>query len=74
MNRPRDRIVDLRRVLASELVPHPENWRTHPERQRRVLADLLAEVGIADAVIAFEREDGRLQLIDGHLRELHDFS
>lgn len=64
----RDRIVDLRRVPASELIPHPENWRTHPARQRAILADMLTEVGVADAVIAYERDDGDLQLIDGHLR------
>lgn len=64
----RDRVVDLRRVKASELVPHPENWRSHPKRQRDILADVLAEVGIADAVLAYELADGRLQLVDGHLR------
>lgn len=62
---PRDRIVELRRVPASELIPHPENWRTHPDHQRRILADVLIEVGVADAMIAFERPDGALQLIDG---------
>lgn len=36
----RDRIVDARRVPASELIPHPENWRIHPERQRRILSDM----------------------------------
>lgn len=68
MTEIRDRVVDLRRVKASELVPHPENWRSHPKRQRDILSDVLAEVGIADAVLAYELADGRLQLVDGHLR------
>lgn len=64
----RDRIRELRRVRARDLVPHPKNWRTHPGRQREVLEGLLAEIGYADALLARERPDGRLQLIDGHLR------
>ncbi len=63
-----DRVKELRRVRASDLVPHPHNWRTHPERQRAALAGVLAEVGYADALLARELADGRLQLIDGHLR------
>lgn len=63
-----DRIKSLRRVKASELVPNPKNWRTHPDVQRSALSGILSEVGIADAVIARELDDGRLMLIDGHLR------
>lgn len=64
----RDRIKELRRVPASELVPNPKNWRTHPEAQKQALAGVLAEIGIADAVLARELPDGRLMLLDGHLR------
>lgn len=64
----RDRIKDLRRVKASELRPHPSNWRVHPEAQQNALRGVLAEVGIADALLARECEDGSLMLIDGHLR------
>lgn len=64
----RDRVRELRRVRARDLVPHPRNWRTHPSRQRAVLQGLLAEIGYADALLAREGPDGRLQLIDGHLR------
>lgn len=64
----RDRIVGLRRVLASELVPNGKNWRRHPKAQRDALRGVLAEVGYAGALIARELEDGRLMLIDGHLR------
>ena len=63
----RDRIVDLRRVKASELMPNPKYWRTHPESQANAMRGLLAEIGIVDAVLARETPDG-LMLIDGHLR------
>ena len=55
-------------VRASELRLNPRNWRTHPERQRRLLSGLLSEIGYADALIARELPEGGLELIDGHLR------
>jgi len=64
----RDRIKEFRRVPAGELRPNPANWRTHPEAQQNALRGVLAEVGIAAAVIARELPDGTLELIDGHLR------
>src|SRR6516164_5875597 len=64
----RDRIKELRRVRARDLKPHPKNWRVHPESQRSALRGLLAEIGYADVLLTRELPDGRLQLIDGHLR------
>ncbi len=64
----RDRIRELRRVWASELKPHPKNWRTHPPAQQDALRGVLAEIGYADALLARELPDGSLELIDGHLR------
>jgi len=63
----RDRIKSLRRVRAKDLIPHPRNWRTHPEAQRAALRGILEEIGYADALLARETPQG-LQLIDGHLR------
>jgi DNA modification methylase len=63
----KDRIKELRRVKASELLPNPKNWRSHPVNQQDALRGLLAEIGFADALIARETPDG-LMLIDGHLR------
>ena len=63
----RDRIKELRRVPASELIPNPKNWRTHPVTQQDALRGVLAEVGYADALIARETPEG-LMLVDGHLR------
>ena len=39
----RDRIVELRRVKASQLRPNPRNWRTHPAAQQDALRGLLAD-------------------------------
>lgn len=64
----RDRIKDFRRVLASELLPNPKNWRTHPEKQQAALRAVLDEIGYADALIARELPSGQLMLVDGHLR------
>jgi hypothetical protein len=63
----RDRIRELRRVKSSDLIPNPRNWRTHPEEQANALRSVLADVGIADALLARETPAG-LMLIDGHLR------
>lgn len=64
----RDRVIELRRVRAKELAPHPKNWRTHSPYQKSVLRGVLKEVGMAGALLARELEDGSLQLLDGHLR------
>ena len=64
----RDRIRELRRVLAGELRPNPRNWRVHPAAQQDALRGVLAEIGYASALLARELPDGSLMLIDGHLR------
>jgi ParB-like chromosome segregation protein Spo0J len=64
----RDRIKELRRVPPSALVRNPKNWRRHPKAQADALRGLLTEVGYSDALLARELPDGRLVLIDGHLR------
>lgn len=64
----RDRIIELRRVPAGELVPNPRNWRTHSDEQQAALAGVLEEIGYASALLARRLATGRLELIDGHLR------
>src|SRR5258707_6585130 len=64
----RDRIVELQRVAARDLVPNPKNWRRHPARQAAALRGVLQEIGYADALLARALPDGRLMLIDGQLR------
>jgi len=64
----RNRIKGHRRVRAGDLVPHEWNFRTHPEMQRAALLALYQEVGFARSLLAYEIPDGRLKLLDGHLR------
>jgi DNA modification methylase len=65
----RDRVVELKRVRARDIVPNPKNWRRHPKIQADALRGLLNEIGIADVLLARKLPDGSLQLIDGHLRK-----
>lgn len=65
----RDRIVELRRVPAGDLVDNPKNWRGHPESQKRALRSLVAKIGFAGAELVRVLDDGRLMLIDGHVRK-----
>ena len=67
----RDRVVELVRVRAGDLVANPSNWRRHPDGQRSALRGLLREIGYADALLA-RREGDHLVLIDGHLRRSLD--
>src|SRR5258706_10201033 len=64
----RDRIIELRRVPASDLMPNPANFRLHNEIQRQHLQATLQSIGFAGAELARVLPDGRLMLIDGHLR------
>jgi hypothetical protein len=64
----RNRIKAHRRVRAGDLVPHELNFRLHPDVQRKALRALYAEVGFARSLLAYELPDGRLKLLDGHLR------
>ena len=67
-HQPRNRIKAHRKVRAGDLVPHEWNFRTHPDSQKAALAGIYQEVGFARSLLAFELPDGRLKLIDGHLR------
>ena len=64
----RNRIKAHRRVRAGDLVPHEWNYRLHPDAQKDALWALYQEVGFARSLLAYELPDGRLKLIDGHLR------
>lgn len=67
-NAIRNRIKGHRRVRAGDLVPHEWNFRLHPEHQKAALGALYEEIGFARSLLAYELPDGRLKLIDGHLR------
>jgi hypothetical protein len=64
----RNRIKAHRRVRAGDLVPHELNYRLHGDVQRDALQALYRDVGFARSLLAYELPDGRLKLIDGHLR------
>jgi hypothetical protein len=64
----RNRIQGHRRVRAGDLVPHELNFRLHPDLQKAALQALYREVGFARSLLAYQLPDGRLKLLDGHLR------
>jgi hypothetical protein len=68
MTAPRNRIKRHVTVRAGDLVPHELNPRVHPESQRAALLALYEEIGFARSLLAYELPDGRLKLLDGHLR------
>ncbi|NBY01509.1 MAG: hypothetical protein EBQ87_05955 [Planctomycetes bacterium] len=48
---------------------HPLNPRIHPDAQKSALSAILNEIGFARSLLAYETSEGKLQLIDGHLRK-----
>jgi hypothetical protein len=64
----RNRIIAHVSIRAGDLLPHPHNWRRHPPDQRRALEDSLTELGDIRSLLGYRLPDGRIQLIDGHLR------
>lgn len=72
MKKPRNRIARHVRVRAGDLVPHELNPRLHSDAQRRALEHLYDEIGFARSLLAYPLSDGRLKLIDGHLRAAMD--
>src|SRR5260370_16461921 len=58
-----------RKVRVGDLVPHELNPRLHSDDQREALRALFGEIGFARSVLAYQLADGRLKLIDGHLRQ-----
>lgn len=43
----RDRIIGTVRVRGDRLLPHPKNWRLHPENQRDAIRGVLSDLGVA---------------------------
>jgi len=69
---PRNRIVRHVRIRAGDLVPHELNPRNHSDAQRRALEQIYEEIGFSRSLLAYPIADGRLKLIDGHLRASMD--
>jgi DNA modification methylase len=53
-------------IDPADLKANPANWRHHPPAQTTALAEVIAEVGWAGALLYNERTQ---RLIDGHLRQ-----
>lgn len=64
----KDRVKELRRMPASELLVNERNFRQHSEEQLTALTTVLEKVGFAGAELAYETEQG-VKLIDGHARK-----
>jgi hypothetical protein len=58
--RIKDRIRGFCRLAPERILPNPRNWRTHPDNQRAALQGVLADVGIADAVLVVPCSPGGL--------------
>jgi hypothetical protein len=74
MSQFRDRILEVRKMKAKELLDNDGNWRIHPDVQKDSLVGVLHEIGKADVIKAYvsERAGGKLMLYDGHLRKTID--
>jgi hypothetical protein len=66
----RDRVVEMKRIPSSELLPHPANPRHHPSEQKAVMKGILDQIGIADVLVVYKsaRANNRYVIIDGHMR------
>jgi len=65
----RNRIKAHVTMRAGDLVPHDLNFRRHPDTQKAALRGMYDEIGFARSLLAYELPDGRLKLVDGHLRQ-----
>jgi DNA modification methylase len=61
----RNRIVRSDVADPTTLLPHPENWRRHPDYQKAALQGVLEEVGVVQDVLVNQTTG---HLVDGHLR------
>jgi hypothetical protein len=66
----RNRVVERVRMDVAGLARNARNWRRHPAGQREAMTGILADIGQVGELYAYrsERNDGKLTLIDGHLR------
>lgn len=65
----RNRIIEYKMVPVKDIIPHEQNWRTHPDSQQRAVEESLAARGIYEPLLTFLDADGRPKLADGHLRQ-----
>lgn len=66
---PRIRNTGIRKVRASELVESDFNFRTHPDSQVACFDAIVEEQGFYGYPLCYELPDGRIGIVDGHLRK-----
>ena len=65
----RNRIVEvIEDYRVGDLVHNEKNWRIHSPGQKIAMESSLERIGKIDALRARRLPDGRLQLVDGHMR------
>jgi DNA modification methylase len=65
----RNRIIEFKLVPVKDIIPHEQNWRTHPDSQQRAVEESLAARGIYEPLLTYLDIQGRPKLADGHLRQ-----
>jgi len=65
----RDRVIEVRKMRLGDCVPNEKNWRKHPAGQRDGYKSIAEKIGFAGTLLARVTEDGRVKLIDGHMRQ-----
>jgi len=65
----RDRVIEVRKMRLGDCVPHEGNWRKHPDAQKKGYKASAEKVGFTGTLLARLLPDGRIKLIDGHMRQ-----
>lgn len=68
----RNRIIEHRKMRAGDLVPNEQNFREHSDAQKQALQEIYQQVGFARSLLGYLLPDGRVKLLDGHLRQSLD--
>lgn len=69
MAEPRIRNKEIRRVRVADLDEAPWNHRLHPKKQQDAFDGVVDEIGFYGYPEVFVADNGRLMLVDGHLRK-----
>ena len=63
-----NRVQELVYIKASDLRENPANWRRHPEQQKAAMSSAMGRVGIVAPLMGRKMPDGKIELLDGHMR------
>ena len=66
----RNRVVGYQEVTRADLILHPAHEWVHPDEQKKLLAEFVAEDGNISALAIRKHPtlDGKWEIIDGRLR------